>query len=101
MLFVDDYQSGPLEDGVVMKECMSADHRTGTISPRCRGFLSRGGDERDRDPERCEPGFEGPEMLLGQDLGRGHENGTVAGFQRQKHRGGSDKRLSRTDIPLQ
>ncbi len=44
--------------------------------------------------------LEGDEVLLGEDLGRGHQRDLVAGFQRLQGREGGDHGLARADVAL-
>ena len=119
MLFVDDHHAEGPEPNLLGQQCMGADQDVHAPLPQPRvdgGPLTGGGPGREQgDPQRA-PAFQGSgvgdgqprdqgahlcRVLLGEDLGRGHQRALVASLDRHQHGGEGHHRLARADVTLQ
>ena len=64
-------------------------------------FFAGGGAEADAEAEGVEPAAEVEVVLLGEDLGGGHEGGLAAGFDGEEHGGHGDEGFAAADVALE
>ncbi len=107
VLLVDDGQAEPGEFDAFLDQGVRTDHQCRLASAdfcerrRLVLFLLAARQPGDFQPERRQPLAQLAVMLLGEDLGRRHQRGLMAGLDRLQHRQRRHHRLAAADIALQ
>ena len=106
MLFVGNDQAQPVEVGGLGDQSVGADDQIGFVGRNGRtgvpllGCRHRAGQEGRADPELCQQGLQRAGVLLGQDLGGGHQGGLQTVFGCKPCGGCRDHGLAAAHVAL-